>query len=92
MDRNEINEVMKTIAEYTRIVEEAQAVVEANKDILKMYMKEEQLTELIGDEHKATYKAVTSNRFDSAAFKKAGFTELYNSYTKPSTSMRFTFA
>jgi len=92
MNRTEINEVMKTIAEYTRIVEEAQAVIDANKEILKTEMKDKGIEELIGDEHKATYKAVTSNRFDSAAFKKAGFTELYNSYTKPSTSMRFTFA
>ena len=92
MDRIEINEVMKTIAEYTRIAEEAQAVIDANKDILKMYMKEADISELIGDEHKATYKAVTSNRFDSAAFKKAGFADLYEKFTKPSTSMRFTFA
>ena len=92
MDRKEINEVMKTIAEYTRIVDEAQAVIEANKDILKMYMKEENLTELIGDEHKATYKEVTSSRFDSKAFKAAGFTQLYNDYSKSNTTMRFTFA
>lgn len=92
MDRASINEVMKTIAEYTRIVEEAQAVVDANKEILKGYMKEANIDELIGDEHKATYKAVVSNRFDSKAFKAAGFTQLYEDYTKPSTSMRFTFA
>lgn len=92
MNRAEVNEVMKTIAEYMRIVEEAQAVVDANKEILKAHMKEENIEELIGDEHKATYKAVVSNRFDSAAFKKAGYTELYKAYTKPSTSMRFNFA
>ena len=40
MTRAEINEIMKTIAEYTRMVEEAQKVVDENKDILKAYMTE----------------------------------------------------
>lgn len=92
MDKNRINEVMKTIAEYARIAEEAQKVVDENKELLKAYMTEAELTELIGDEHKATYKSVTSNRFDSAAFKKGGYADLYKAYQKPSTSMRFTFA
>lgn len=92
MDRNEINEVMKTIAEYARIAEEAQKIVDENKEVLKAYMAEAELTELIGDEHKATYKEVISNRFDSAAFKKAGHEDLYKAFTKPSASMRFTFA
>lgn len=92
MDRNRINEVMKTIAEYARIAEEAQKVVDENKELLKAYMTEAELTELIGDEHKATYKEVTSSRFDSKAFKAAGHEDLYKAFTKPSTSMRFTFA
>lgn len=92
MDRNEINEIMKTIAEYTRMVEEAQKVVDENKEFLKAYMTFNNLEELVGDEHKATYKKVVSNRFDSKAFKSAGFTELYDKFTKPSSSMRFTFA
>lgn len=92
MNRAEINEIMKTIAEYARIAEEAQKVVDENKDILKAYMTEESLEELIGDEHKATYKSVTQNRFDSAGFKKAGYEELYKAFQKPSTSMRFNFA
>lgn len=92
MDKNRINEVMKTIAEYARIAEEAQKVVDENKELLKAYMTEAELTELIGDEHKATYKEVISNRFDSKAFKAAGHEDLYKAFTKPSTSMRFTFA
>lgn len=92
MDRNRINEVMKTIAEYARIAEEAQKVVDENKELLKAYMTENELAELIGDEHKATYKEVISNRFDSKAFKAAGHEDLYKAFTKPSASMRFTFA
>lgn len=92
MDKQTINEVMKAIAEYARIAEEAQKVVDENKELLKAYMTEAGLEEVIGDEHKATYKAVTSNRFDSAAFKKDGYADLYKAYQKPSTSMRFNFA
>ena len=92
MDIKELNEVMKTIAEYSRIAEEAQKVVDENKEVLKAYMTENELTELIGDEHKATYKEVVSNRFDSKAFKAAGHKDLYKEFTKPSSSMRFNFA
>jgi len=92
MTNKEINEIMKTIAEYSRMAEEAQKVVEENKELLKGYMTENEIDELIGDEHKATYKEVISNRFDSKAFKAAGHEDLYKAFTKPSASMRFTFA
>ena len=91
MTIKELNEVMKTIAEYSRIAEEAQKVVDENKEVLKAYMTEAELTELIGDEHKATYKEVVSNRFDSTAFKK-DHADMYEAYKKESSSMRFTFA
>lgn len=92
MNRAEINKVMQTIAEYTRMVEEAQKIVDENKDVLKAYMEEAGIEELFGDEHKATYKAVVSNRFDSKAFKAAGHEDLYKEFVKPSASMRFNFA
>ena len=91
MNRQEINEIMKTIAEYARIAEEAQKVVDENKEVLKGYMTENEIDELIGDEHKATYKEVISNRFDSTAFKK-DHADMYEAYKKESSTMRFTFA
>ena len=42
------------------------------------------------DEHKATYKTVTSSRIDTAAFKKA-FPSMAEQFTKTTTSQRFTF-
>ena len=92
MTNKELNEIMKTIAEYARIAEEAQKVVDENKELLKAHMSAEGIEELIGDEHKASYKEVISNRFDSKAFKADGYEDLYKAYQKPSTSMRFTFA
>lgn len=92
MDSKAINEAMQTIAEYARIAEEAQRIVDENKEILKAHMTETGVDTLIGDEHKATYKEVVSNRFDSKAFKADGYEDLYKAYQKPSASMRFTFA
>lgn len=91
MDNKAINSIMQTIAEYARIAEEAQRIVDENKELLKAHMTEAGVDTLIGDEHKATYKEVITNRFDSKAFK-ADHADMYTAYQKPSSSMRFTFA
>ena len=46
---------------------------------------------LTGTDYRITWKAVTSSRFDSTAFKKA-MPELAERFTKSSTSRRFTVA
>ena len=38
----------------------------------------------------ARYTEVISNRFDTTAFKKSEWSELYAEYSKKVTSMRFT--
>ena len=85
-----INETMRELAQYTRLQEEAAAMVEALKDQLKQYMNENQLETLAGDEHKATYKTVTSSRIDTAALKK-GHPEIAQAYTKTTNTRRFVF-
>lgn len=92
MDRNTINAKFKELAQYRMMEAEAKALKEALEAEIKSMMTEEGIEELIGDEHKATYKEVISNRFDSTAFKKAGHEDLYKEFTKPSASMRFNFA
>lgn len=37
----------------------------------------------------ASYKEVTSNRFDSKEFKAAGYADLYKQYSHPQTTRRF---
>ena len=37
----------------------------------------------------ASFKEVTSNRFDSKEFKAAGYADLYKQYSHPQTSRRF---
>ncbi len=86
-----IDEIMKELAQYTRLQEEAAAMVEGLKDQLKQYMTDHQLDTLTGSEHKATYKTVTSSRIDTTALKKA-LPEVAERYTKTSETKRFTFA
>jgi predicted phage-related endonuclease len=86
-----INEIMRELAQYIRLQEEAAATVEALKDQIKQYMTENQLDTLAGDEHKATYKAVSSSRVDTAALKR-DHPDIATAYTKKTETKRFTFA
>lgn len=86
-----IDSIMKELAEYIRMQEEAAAMVESLKDKLKEHMAAAGVESLAGSEHKATYKAVTSSRVDTTALKK-DLPEIAARYTKTTTARRFTFA
>lgn len=86
-----INEIMAELAQYTRLQEEAAAMVDSLKDQIKQYMNDNQLEILTGAEHKATYKAVTSSRIDTTALKKE-LPQIAAQYTKTTETKRFTFA
>lgn len=86
-----IDSIMKELAEYIRMQEEAAAMVESLKDQLKERMTAAGVESLAGSEHKATYKAVTSSRVDTASLKK-DFPEIAARYTRTTTARRFTFA
>ena len=85
-----IHETMKELAQYLRMQEEISETVEGLKDQIKAYMQENGLETLASDEHKATYKTVTSSRIDTAAFKKA-FPSMAEQFTKTTILQRFTF-
>lgn len=85
-----INETMKELAQWLRIQEEAAATVEALKDQLKQHMTAAGLEVLTGDEHKATYKSVTSSRIDITALKRI-HPAIAAEFTKTTESKRFTF-
>ena len=87
----DINDIMKELAEYIRMQEEAAAMVESLKDQLKERMTAAGVESLAGSEHKATYKAVTSTRVDTTSLKK-DLPEIAARYTKTTTARRFTFA
>lgn len=86
-----INEVMKNLAEYMRIAEETAAIIDGLKDTIKKYMEENQIETLTGNEHKATYKTVTSSRIDTTALKRNA-PDIAEKYTKTTETKRFTFA
>lgn len=86
-----IDSIMKELAEYIRMQEEAAAMVESLKGQLKAHMAAAGVESLAGSEHKATYKAVTSSRVDTATLKKE-LPEVAARYTKTTTTHRFTFA
>lgn len=86
-----INEIMAELAQYTRMAEEIAATVDSLKDTLKKYIEENQLETLTGNEHKATYKTVTSSRIDTTALKRNA-PDIAEKYTKTTETKRFTFA
>ena len=86
-----INEIMAELAQYTRMAEEIAETVDGLKDKIKKYMEENQLETLTGNEHKATYKTVTSSRIDTTALKRNA-PDIAEKYTKTTETKRFTFA
>ena len=88
--QNNLDEIMREVAEYTRMAEEIAATLDGLKDLLKKHMEENQLETLAGTEHKATYKAVVSSRIDTAALKRNA-PEIAEQYTRQTTTKRFLF-
>lgn len=88
--QNNLDEIMREVAEYTRMAEEIGATLDSLKDLLKKYMKENQLETLAGSEHKATYKTIVSSRIDTAALKRNA-PEIAEQYTKTTKTKRFLF-
>lgn len=86
-----LDEIMGELAQYIRMQEEAAAMVEALKDQLKQHMTAAGVDTLSGTEHKASYKAVTSSRIDTAALKRDN-PEIAAKYTKTTETRRFLFA
>jgi len=88
--RNNLDEIMRELAEYTRLGEEIAATVDSLKDILKKHMEENGLDSIAGNEHKASYKAVTSSRIDTTALKR-DMPDIAATYTKTTVTKRFRF-
>lgn len=88
--QNNLDAIMQELAQYTRMAEEIAATVDSLKDILKKHMEENGLEVLTGNEHKATYKAVSSSRVDTTALKKK-LPDIAAKFTRTTSSKRFTF-
>ena len=88
--QNNLDAIMREIAEYTRMAEEIGATLDSLKDKLKKYMEENGLDSIAGNEHKASYKAVTNSRIDTTALKR-DLPEIAAKYTKTTETRRFLF-
>lgn len=87
----DINEIMRSLAEYMRLADETAAIIDGLKDQLKAAMQAAGTDTIIGAEHKASYKTVVSSRIDTAALKKA-LPDVAKEYTRTTETKRFTFA
>lgn len=89
MSINEIKAKAAELKELKAMQEELAAEISAIEDEIKQAMGDQE--QIIAGGYKITWKAVTSSRFDSSAFKKA-MPELAAQYTKTTTTRRFTVA
>ena len=88
MSQNQSIATVTELQELKRMQEELQAEIDSLTDAIKAHMAEAQVDTLTAGAWKVSYKAVTSNRLDSSAFKKA-MPELAERFMKTTTTRRF---
>ncbi len=91
MSTNEITAKVRKMKKLQAKAAELDAEIKAIQDEIKAEMLTLGADELKAGEFKIRYAAVTSNRFDTASFKKM-YAALYQQFTKPTTSRRFLVA
>ena len=84
-----IHAVIKEIKEYQTMQDELKKQIEELKAEAIEYLDENEIDEFLCDEGKVTYREVISKRFASTEFKKL-HKDLYEAFTKATSSMRFT--
>ena len=70
MTKKDVDKVFSELAKYKQIQKETEKIIEGLTDEVKSYMSKKNFEELVGTEHKATYKYVQQEKFDKAQFKK----------------------
>ena len=91
MSNHEIETKAAELMEIRNQIEELEAMKAALEDILKMAMADAGTETMNAGQYKLTWKVITSNRFDSSAFKKEN-PELAAQYTKEARACRFTIS
>lgn len=84
-----LNKTAQDLLELRAMIKQLEAEAESLTDQLKAAMVEQGVETLSGDNWKATWKNVQSQRFDSKAFR-TDHSDLYSQYSKPVTTCRFT--
>ena len=91
MTNNEIQAKARELRELKAMAEELTAEITAIEDTIKAELTARCVEEMTAGEYKIRWTTVTSNRFDSSAFKKV-LPDLYSQYCKPTVSRRFSVA
>lgn len=91
MSSKELEIKLHDLKDMLRMAEELSGMIENAKDELKRQMEEQDVDTLSAGVYKATWKAVTSSRVDTAALKKDA-PEIAQRYTKTTTARRFVLA
>ena len=89
MSIKEIEAKAKELQELKRMREELDAEIDSLEDQIKASMGDQE--QVIAGAFRITWKAITSSRFDSGAFKKAN-PDLAAQFIKTSTVKRFSIA
>ena len=87
----ELSAKVNELRELRRMSDEITAEIDAIQDSIKEHMTAANVDTLTGADYKITWKAVTSARFDTTAFKKDN-PEIAAAYTRTTTARRFTIA
>lgn len=88
MTMNELTSKVRELKELKLMAEDLAAEITAIEDAIKAEMTTMGTDELRVDVFKVRWTSFTSTRFDSKAFK-ATHADLYNQYTKPVQTRRF---
>ena len=91
MSIDTMNARVKELRELRRMADELAGEIEAIQDEIKAHMTAQDTDMLTGTDWKITWKAVTSNRLDTTALKKA-LLDVAAQYTKTTTARRFVLA
>lgn len=91
MTTTEITTKVRRMKRLQAKADQLQAEITAIQDEIKATMTEQGAEELSAGEYKIRYALITSNRFDSKAFR-ASYDALYQQFVKPTVSRRFSVA
>ena len=88
MSTIELETRIAKMQEWEAIAEEAKQEADAIRDTIKEELQKRNATELVAGKFIVRWTSVTSNRFDSSAFKKI-HGDLYKAFCKVVESRRF---
>ena len=91
MDTKQIEKKAQELKELKAMAQELSAEIDAIESEIKAEMDKREVLAIQAGIFNIKYTPVTSDRFDTARFKKT-MPEIYRQFTKPSSTRRFTVA